>query len=110
MWHGPGVHSDLAGHRRGGLASDGGSGLLMVPAPMNGMMSQADLDALDTASGADSPKRSAQQMTPHHQGAIDMANEELSSGKDADALALAKKIVAAQTAETATMKDLLAPI
>ena len=83
------------------------------PAPMdgmamNGMMSQADMDALKNASGADSSKLFLQQMTQHHQGAIDMANEELSSGKDADALALAKKIVAAQTAEIATMKDLLA--
>ncbi len=83
------------------------------PAPMdgmamNGMMSQADMDALKNASGADSSKLFLQQMTQHHQGAIDMANEELTSGKDADALALAKKIIAAQTAEIATMKDLLA--
>jgi uncharacterized protein (DUF305 family) len=37
-----------------------------------------------------------------------MANEEISTGKYADAVALAKKIVAAQTAEIAKMKDLLA--
>jgi uncharacterized protein (DUF305 family) len=75
---------------------------------MNGMMSQADMDALRNASGQDSSKLFLQQMTQHHQGAIDMANEELTSGQDAAALALAKKIVAAQTAEIATMKDLLA--
>lgn len=75
---------------------------------MNGMMSQADMDALKNASGPDSSKLFLRQMTQHHQGAIDMANMELSAGKDPAALALAKKIVAAQTAEIATMKDLLA--
>lgn len=75
---------------------------------MNGMMSQADMDALKNASGVDSSKLFLQQMTQHHQGAFDMANEELASGKDRSALALAKTIVAAQTAEIATMKDLLA--
>ncbi|MBW4033422.1 MAG: DUF305 domain-containing protein [Acidobacteria bacterium] len=75
---------------------------------MNGLMSQADMDALKNASGPDSSKLFLQQMTQHHQGAIDMANEELSSGRDAAALTLAKKIVVAQTAEIVKMKGLLA--
>lgn len=75
---------------------------------MNGMMSDSDMKALDSASGADAGKLFLTQMTQHHQGAIDMANEEISTGKYADAVALAKKIVAAQTAEIAKMKDLLA--
>jgi uncharacterized protein (DUF305 family) len=36
-----------------------------------------------------------------------MANEELTTGKNADALALAKGIVSSQTAEIATMNRLL---
>lgn len=74
---------------------------------MNGMMSQADMDALTSASGSDSSKLFLQQMVQHHRGAIDMANEELASGTNADALAMAKKIAAAQAAEIATMNDIL---
>ena len=74
---------------------------------MNGMMSQSDMDALTNASGPDSSKLFLQQMIQHHQGAIDMANEELTTGKNADALALAKSIVSSQTAEIATMNTLL---
>jgi uncharacterized protein (DUF305 family) len=74
---------------------------------MNGMMSQDDMDALTKASGPDSSKLFLQQMIQHHQGAIDMANEELTTGKNADAISLAKSIVASQTAEIATMNSLL---
>jgi uncharacterized protein (DUF305 family) len=74
---------------------------------MNGMMSQDDMDALTKASGPDSSKLFLHQMIQHHQGAIDMANEELTTGKNADALALAKGIVSSQTAEIATMNRLL---
>lgn len=77
---------------------------------MNGMMSPADMNTLKNASGPDSSKLFLQQMMQHHQGAIDMANEELAAGEDTAALDLAKKIVAAQTAEIATMKDLLASV
>lgn len=75
---------------------------------MNGLMSETDMKALDAASGADASKLSLSQMTQHHQGAIDMANEEGSTGLNADAIALAKRIVGDQTAEIATMKALLA--
>jgi len=46
-------------------------------------------------------------MIEHHTGAIDMAKTEQSDGKNADAVALAKKIEADQTAEVAQMKQLL---
>lgn len=77
---------------------------------MNGMMSPDDMNALTNASGADSSKLFLQQMIQHHQGAIDMANEELSTGKNADALALAKTIADAQTAEIAKMNEILATL
>ncbi len=77
---------------------------------MNGMMSQDDMNALKNASGADSSKLFLQQMIQHHQGAIDMANEELTTGKNADALALAKSIITSQTGEIATMKSLLSSL
>ncbi|MDP9028733.1 MAG: DUF305 domain-containing protein [Actinomycetota bacterium] len=74
---------------------------------MNGMMSQDDMDALKNGSGLDSSKLFLQQMIQHHQGALDMAKEELTTGKNAEALALAKRIVTNQTDEIATMKSLL---
>jgi uncharacterized protein (DUF305 family) len=77
---------------------------------MNGMMSQDDMDALTKASGPESSKLFLTQMIQHHQGAIDMAKEELSTGQNADALALATTISDAQTAEIATMNDILATL
>ncbi|MCA0180443.1 MAG: DUF305 domain-containing protein [Actinobacteria bacterium] len=85
---------------------------LAAPEPMegmvmNGMMSPDEMDALTNASGPDSSKLFLQQMIQHHQGAIDMANEELSAGMNAPALTLAKAILDAQTAEIATMQSIL---
>lgn len=77
---------------------------------MGGMMSPDDMNALTNASGADSSKLFLEQMIQHHQGAIDMANEELSKGKNADAIALAKTIADAQTAEIAKMNEILATL
>jgi len=46
-------------------------------------------------------------MIKHHEGAIQMARTEQANGKNTDAIALAKQIEAAQTAEIATMPQLL---
>jgi uncharacterized protein (DUF305 family) len=74
---------------------------------MGGMMSDSDMAALTDASSADAGKLFLTQMVQHHQGAIDMANQEVKTGKNTDAVALAKKIVTDQTAEIATMQSLL---
>lgn len=47
-------------------------------------------------------------MIPHHQGAVDMAQEVLKSGQDAEIQALAKSIVADQQSEIAMMRAWLA--
>jgi uncharacterized protein (DUF305 family) len=72
-----------------------------------GMMSGDDMAALKTASGAEASKLFLEQMTQHHQGAITMAQEELDTGENPDALALAQKIIDAQTAEIDTMQGIL---
>ena len=50
----------------------------------------------------------AMMMRVHHQGAIDMANAELSSGKDPQMKKMAKAIIAAQKKEIAQFDGFLA--
>jgi uncharacterized protein (DUF305 family) len=47
-------------------------------------------------------------MIAHHQGALAMANQVLTTTADADVKALAEAVVAGQTAEITTMQNLLA--
>lgn len=74
------------------------------------MMSDEDMAALETASGGDAARLFLEQMTQHHQGAIDMSQQELDNGENPDALELAQTIMDAQTAEIATMQDILATL
>lgn len=71
-----------------------------------GMMSDADMTSLGAASGAAFDKMWVSMMIEHHTGALDMAKTELSDGQNPDAQKLAQSIVASQTAEIATMKQL----
>ncbi|WP_438354464.1 DUF305 domain-containing protein [Microbacterium sp. CJ88] len=73
----------------------------------SGMMSDSDMQALDDATGVEAARLFLEQMITHHQGAIDMAQTELEYGSNPDALALAQTIIDTQTAEIATMQDLL---
>jgi uncharacterized protein (DUF305 family) len=75
---------------------------------MGGMMSDGDMNALDKASAADAGKLFLTQMVQHHTGAIDMAQTEISKGKNAAAVKMAKSIVSSQSAEITEMKDMLA--
>lgn len=76
----------------------------------DGMMSEADMAALEAAPGAEAGKLFLQQMIVHHEGAIAMARTEKANGADPLALALASTIIDAQTAEIAEMKSLLAAL
>lgn len=46
-------------------------------------------------------------MIEHHQGAIEMARTEQANGQNPDAVALARQIVTAQTAEIKKIRELL---
>jgi uncharacterized protein (DUF305 family) len=74
---------------------------------MTGMMSGEDLTKLDTAQGAEAAQLFLRQMIAHHEGAVEMANAEVRSGKNAEAIQLARDIAASQTDEIQEMKDLL---
>lgn len=73
----------------------------------DGMMSDAEMTALDEASGTQFAKLFLTGMIKHHQGAVAMAKTELADGQNSEAKQLAGKIVAAQDKEIATMQGLL---
>lgn len=72
-----------------------------------GMMSEDDMAALEQATGPEASSLFLEQMIEHHEGAIQMAQDELDTGTNADALDLAQKIVDDQNAEITEMQQLL---
>ena len=75
--------------------------------PMEGMMSMEDMDRLSRASGKAFDRMWVQMMIQHHQGALMMAQKELSAGQATQAKQLAKSIHSSQANQIATMKALL---
>jgi len=73
----------------------------------DGMMSDGDMDALGSSTGATFDRLWLTGMIKHHEGAVTMAKAELEDGKSAQAKALARKIIEDQEAEITTMKGLL---
>ena len=74
---------------------------------MPGMMSATDMAKMGKASGADFDTMFLTGMIAHHRGAVEMARAEQSAGQNPDAVALARKIQADQTAEIRQMQRLL---
>lgn len=91
------MDGDGMGGDMGGDAAGGG----------HGMMSAEDMTALDAASGAEFDRMFAEMMIEHHQGAIDMANDEIDEGRFAEAVELARAIVDAQEAEITELQAFL---
>jgi len=75
---------------------------------MPGMMSNADMGRLMAAKGTPFDKMFLTMMISHHEGAITMAKQETAQGSNADAKALAQKIITDQQTEITTMKGMLA--
>jgi len=75
---------------------------------MAGMMSPEDMQALEDATGTDAERLFLEQMVAHHEGAVEMAQAEVSGGRHAGAVAMAQAVVDTQTAEIQQMRDLLA--
>ena len=74
---------------------------------MGGMMSEEDMTALEDASGPAASSLFLEQMIVHHEGAIEMAQAQVTDGQNPDAVELAQKIIDDQTAEIAEMEQLL---
>lgn len=71
-------------------------------------MSEEDMDALADASGAEANDLFLELMIEHHEGAIEMAQDELDEGQHPDVLELARAIVDSQSAEIELMREMLA--
>lgn len=89
-----------------GQKSDSGAGMDMSGT----LMSDTDMNDLKNSAGPAASKLFLTQMTVHHTSALVMAKTEVDSGKNADAVTLAKNIISTQTAEITTMSNLLASL
>ncbi|MFK4116152.1 DUF305 domain-containing protein [Microbacterium sp. NPDC006705] len=76
----------------------------------SGMMNEEDMQALDDATGNDASRLFLEQMTAHHEGAIEMAQDEVNNGQNPGATQMAQDIVDTQTAEITEMEDILATL
>ena len=76
--------------------------------PMNGMVSQEDVDAIGEASGVEAALLYLELMKAHHEGAIEMAEDEVAEGSNPAAIALAETIITTQQAEIVEIEALLA--
>ena len=90
-----------------GLPSSGAMGAMDHG---DGMMTEDDMAALEAAEGRAAALLFLEQMIEHHEGAIEMAQEELERGEDSDVRALAQQIIDSQTAEIAVMQELIEQI
>ena len=74
---------------------------------MSGMMSEEDMAALEAAQGTEAARMYLTQMTEHHRGAVDMAEEEVANGQNPQAVALAQQVIEDQEAEIQEMEQML---
>ena len=74
---------------------------------MDGMMSDEQMHELEDAEGADGSTLFLELMIDHHEGAVEMAEDAIDDGRSSEVRELAEQIVTSQTAEIATMRELL---
>ena len=77
---------------------------------MDGMMTEADMEKLESSSGTAFDRLWMELMIQHHEGAVRMSEDELKDGKNPDVKALAQTIVTSQQAEISTMNSLLSKL
>jgi len=88
----------------GGMDHGGGGGSM----GSTGMMTDAQMSELRTATGPAFDRMFLTMMTEHHRGAVTMARTELDKGKHPPAKQLARTIIDAQEKEITEMQALLA--
>lgn len=103
--------SAMPGHSMPGHDMSGGPGMGDMPgmgSGGHGMMSAADMAALQNAQGAEAGRLYLEQMIVHHDGAISMAQTEIDNGQFPAAVEMARSIASSQKAEIDEMRALLA--
>jgi uncharacterized protein (DUF305 family) len=82
------------------------AGVNRVSASTKGMVDQATLAQLDSLRGSGFDALWLQSMIGLYQGAVELANAEISEGKNVDAVDLARQIAGARQADIGQMKAL----
>jgi uncharacterized protein (DUF305 family) len=75
-------------------------------ASMTGILTESQMTQLAAATGAAFDRLFLEGMIGHHQGAIQMAQDVIDAGDNSMVNALAKKFIAAQTAEITQMQSM----
>lgn len=70
-----------------------------------GMADRTEVEQLEAAEGDEFDRRFLERMIAHHEGAIDMAEQVLAEGEDAEVAALAEDVLATQEAEIEQMES-----
>ncbi|MEU3550863.1 DUF305 domain-containing protein [Streptomyces longwoodensis] len=73
----------------------------------DGTMSDKDMKELEAMKGSEFDTMFAKMMIKHHQGAISMAKDEQTNGRNADAKKMASDIVTGQSAEVKQLQSVL---
>lgn len=97
-WGAPAAPTAGGDHGTGHGTGHGGHG---------GMMSAQDMTALAKADGAAFDRMWLTMMIEHHEGAVTMSEQVLTTTRDPQVSTLARDIISAQQAEIATMRALL---
>jgi uncharacterized protein (DUF305 family) len=74
---------------------------------MSGMMSEEDMSTLENAQSTEAARLYLEQMTAHHEGAVEMARDQVEQGQNPQAIALAEDVIEAQEAEITEMEQML---
>ncbi|WP_194860968.1 DUF305 domain-containing protein [Dietzia sp. SYD-A1] len=103
-WDEPGAHHD--GHAGPGAGDHmGDAGEMRM---MDGMLSPEEMQELVDSEGTDAARLFLEQMIVHHEGAIDMAQDQVEDGTHPQAVELAQTIIDTQQREIDRMREMLA--
>ena len=89
------------------VSPDDHGGMDMGGMDMDGMSQEEMMAQLDAMSGAEFDQTFLEAMIAHHEGAVEMSEQQVAEGQNPDAVALAEKIIADQQAEITEMQELL---
>lgn len=89
------------------LSTDPGMAGHDMGADVPGMMTMEEMQKLQGATGTEFDKVFLEMMIKHHEGAIEMARQQVNTGKFTEGLELARDVVRTQESEVKTMRALL---